>query len=170
MQKQRVADQVAERIERLIVDGVLKVGQALPSERRLVAKLGCSRSALREGLRVLRGRGIIDTEHGRGSFVADLDRNADASPLMHLFGSQPRTLYDLLEVRALLEGEAARLAALRGTEADFVLLAGATTRCSPATTKPSRSIPASTPAATMRSTVRSARHRTIQCWCIPCNR
>ncbi|MBF3059274.1 GntR family transcriptional regulator, partial [Pseudomonas aeruginosa] len=51
MQKQRVADQVAERIERLIVDGVLKVGQALPSERRLVAKLGCSRSALREGLR-----------------------------------------------------------------------------------------------------------------------
>lgn len=37
MQKQRVADQVAERIERLIVDGVLKVGQALPSERRLVA-------------------------------------------------------------------------------------------------------------------------------------
>ncbi|KXC67247.1 transcriptional regulator GlcC [Pseudomonas aeruginosa] len=123
MQKQRVADQVAERIERLIVDGVLKVGQALPSERRLVAKLGCSRSALREGLRALRGRGIIDTEHGRGSFVADLDRNADASPLMHLFGSQPRTLYDLLEVRALLEGEAARLAALRGTEADFVLLA-----------------------------------------------
>ncbi|MHA5870428.1 GntR family transcriptional regulator, partial [Pseudomonas aeruginosa] len=113
MQKQRVADQVAERIERLIVDGVLKVGQALPSERRLVAKLGCSRSALREGLRALRGRGIIDTEHGRGSFVADLDRNADASPLMHLFGSQPRTLYDLLEVRALLEGEAARLAALR---------------------------------------------------------
>ena len=100
MQKQRVADQVAERIERLIVDGVLKVGQALPSERRLVAKLGCSRSALREGLRALRGRGIIDTEHGRGSFVADLDRNADASPLMHLFGSQPRTLYDLLEVRA----------------------------------------------------------------------
>ncbi|VTL98798.1 DNA-binding transcriptional regulator GlcC [Pseudomonas aeruginosa] len=66
MQKQRVADQVAERIERLIVDGVLKVGQALPSERRLVAKLGCSRSALREGLRVLRGRGIIDTEHGVG--------------------------------------------------------------------------------------------------------
>ncbi|EKA31294.1 GntR family transcriptional regulator, partial [Pseudomonas aeruginosa] len=98
MQKQRVADQVAERIERLIVDGVLKVGQALPSERRLVAKLGCSRSALREGLRALRGRGIIDTEHGRGSFVADLDRNADVSPLMHLFGSQPRTLYDLLEV------------------------------------------------------------------------
>ncbi len=59
--KAKVADQVAERVERLIVEGVLKVGQALPSERRLVEKLGCSRSALREGLRILRGRGIIDT-------------------------------------------------------------------------------------------------------------
>lgn len=62
--KAKVADQVAERVERLIVEGVLKVGQALPSERRLVDKLGCSRSALREGLRILRGRGIIDTEQG----------------------------------------------------------------------------------------------------------
>ncbi|MGC3664254.1 GntR family transcriptional regulator, partial [Pseudomonas aeruginosa] len=55
MHKQRVADQVAERIERQIVDGVLKVGQAQPSERRQVAKLGCSRSAMREGQRALRG-------------------------------------------------------------------------------------------------------------------
>src|SRR3546814_18457357 len=41
---------------------------------------------------------------------------------MHLFHSQPRTLYDLLEVRALLEGESARLAAIRGTEADFIMI------------------------------------------------
>ncbi|QGZ29503.1 transcriptional regulator GlcC [Stutzerimonas stutzeri] len=120
--RRQLADVVAERIERLIVDGVLKVGQALPSERRLCEKLGISRSALREGLRVLRSRGIIETAHGRGSHVAKLSGEQDASPLMHLFNSQPRTLFDLLEVRALLEGESARLAALRGTDADFVLL------------------------------------------------
>lgn len=120
--KMQVADQVAERIEKLIVDGVLKVGQALPSERRLVDKLGCSRSALREGLRILRGRGIVETEHGRGSYVADLSRADDTTPLMHLFASQPRTLYDLLEVRALLEGESARLAALRATDVDRLLI------------------------------------------------
>ena len=97
--KTQVADQVAERIEKLIVDGVLKVGQALPSERRLVDKLGCSRSALREGLRILRGRGIVETEHGRGSYVADLSRAEDTTPLMHLFASQPRTLYDLLLIK-----------------------------------------------------------------------
>ena len=111
--KNQVADQVSERIERLIVDGVIKVGQALPSERRLMEKMGCSRSALREGLKILRGRGIIETEHGRGSFVDNLSKTEAVQPLMHLFSSQRKTLYDLLEVRALLEGESARLAALR---------------------------------------------------------
>ncbi|MDO9625087.1 transcriptional regulator GlcC [Pseudomonas sp.] len=120
--RRQVSDVVAEKIERLIVDGVLKVGQALPSERRLCEKLGISRSALREGLKVLRGRGIIETAQGRDSRVATLNGPRDASPLMHLFSSQPRTLFDLLEVRALLEAESARLAALRGTDADFVLL------------------------------------------------
>jgi GntR family transcriptional regulator, glc operon transcriptional activator len=121
-ERRQLADIVAERIERLITDGVLKVGQALPSERRLCEKLGCSRSALREGLRVLRGLGVIETRHGQGSFVARLSAARDVSPLMHLFSSQPRTLYDLLEVRALLESEAARLAALRGTTADFIMI------------------------------------------------
>jgi GntR family transcriptional activator of glc operon len=120
--RRQIADSVSEQIERLIVDGILKVGQALPSERRLCDKLGVSRAALREGLGVLRARGIIETSQGRGSFVARLSTSNDTSPLLHLFGSQPRTLFDLLEVRALLEGEAARLAALRGTDADFILI------------------------------------------------
>ncbi|MBF8781991.1 transcriptional regulator GlcC [Pseudomonas fulva] len=121
-EKRQLADVVAQKIEQLVVEGVLKPGQALPSERRLCEKLGISRPALREGLRVLRGKGLISTSHGRGSHVARLDSELETRPLMHLFSSQPRTLYDLLEVRALLEGESARLAALRGTEADFVLI------------------------------------------------
>lgn len=120
--RKQVADIVAERIERLIIDGILKAGQAIPSERALCEKLGVSRSALREGLRVLRGLGIIETLHGRGSYVGRLSAERDASPLMHLFNSQPRTLYDLLEVRAILESEAARLAAQRGTSADFIMI------------------------------------------------
>ena len=111
-ERRPICEVVAESIERLIIDGVLKVGQPLPSERRLCEKLGFSRSALREGLTVLRGRGIID-------------RVQDTSPLIHLFSTQPRTLYDLLDVRALLEGESARLAATLGTQADFVVI----TRC-----------------------------------------
>ena len=105
----------------LEADGVLKSGQLLPSERRLTDKLGVSRTALREGLRLLRARGIIHTQQGRGSYVSQIAQ-VDAEPLVHLFQSQPRTLYDLLEVRALLEGESARLAALRGTEIDFIMI------------------------------------------------
>ncbi|MBN3853979.1 transcriptional regulator GlcC [Paraburkholderia sp. Ac-20340] len=118
----QVADVVAEQIERLVIDGVLKEGQALPSERRLVEKLGVSRTALREGLKLLRARGIIETSHGRGSTVASLTGKTEMSPLMYLLGSQPRTLYELYEVRGLLEAESARLAALRGTQADYVLI------------------------------------------------
>ncbi|SDC80065.1 transcriptional regulator GlcC [Paraburkholderia lycopersici] len=118
----KIADVVAERMESLIVDGVLKPGQALPSERRLMVKLGVSRSALREGLKVLRAHGIIETEQGRGSFVAALTTQPALTPMMHLLGSQPRTLYDIFEVRELLEAESARLAALRGTQADFALI------------------------------------------------
>lgn len=117
-----VADVVAERIEQLIVDGVLKAGQALPSERRLTEKLGVSRTAVREGMKLLRARGIIDTTHGKGSFVASLTPQREITPMMHLLRSQPRTLYDLFEVRGMLETEAARLAALRGTPADFILI------------------------------------------------
>lgn len=118
----QVADVVAERIERLIVDNVLKSGQALPSERRLMQKLGVSRTALREGLTLLRARRIIDTQQGRGSFVANLTGQDPASPLLHLFGSQPRTIYDIFEVRELLETESARLAALRATPADIIMI------------------------------------------------
>lgn len=118
----QLADVVAERIERMILDGVLKPGQPLLSERRMCEKLGVSRTALREGLKVLRGRGIIETAHGKGSQVSAMAPGGGGNPLMHLYSAHPRTLYDLLEVRALLEGESARLAALRGTEADFILI------------------------------------------------
>ena len=120
--KRKLADVVVERVERLIVDGVLKEGEPLPSERRLTEKLGVSRTALREGLRILRARGLIETSHGKGSFVAKLTVEPAQTPMMHLLGSQPRTLYDLLEVREMIEAESARLAAIRGTPADHILI------------------------------------------------
>lgn len=118
----RTPDAVAARLEHLILDGVFRPGQLLPSERRLCERLGVSRSSLREGLRALRSKGIIVTRQGRGSVVADLVPGRDDSPLMHLLRDHPRTLYDLLEVRSLLEGESAKLAAERATPADRVLI------------------------------------------------
>lgn len=117
------SDRVAAQLEHLIVKGSLPAGQALPPERQLCEELGISRAALREGLHVLRGRGLVDTAHGRGTYVAKLVNDSAAAPLWRSFSAQAQTLYDLLELRSLLEGESARLAAIRGTDADFALLA-----------------------------------------------
>ena len=115
-----ISQGIAHRLEQLILDGDYKPGQKIPSERQLTEKLGVSRSLVREALKELHGRGIIKTQHGKGSFVSDiLPVVADESVLMHLFQDHSRTLYDLLEVREQLEGQAAKLAAERGTEKDF---------------------------------------------------
>lgn len=117
-----ISQEISYRLERLILDGGLAPGQKIPSERQLAARLGVSRAIIREALHELQGRGVIQTHHGKGSFVAsilpateDLD---DRSPLAHLFAGHPRTLYDLLEVREQLEGQAALLAAQRATAMD----------------------------------------------------
>ncbi|MEC7816382.1 MAG: FCD domain-containing protein [Pseudomonadota bacterium] len=117
-----ISQEISLRLERLILDGGLAPGQKIPSERQLAARLGVSRAIVREALHELQGRGVIETQHGRGSFVASIvpkpEESADSSPLMHLFAGHPRTLYDLLEVREQLEGQAAELAATRATAMD----------------------------------------------------
>ncbi|MBU2953502.1 FCD domain-containing protein [Marinobacter sp. F3R08] len=117
-----ISQEISYRLERLILDGGLAPEQKIPSERQLAARLGVSRAVIREALHELQGRGVIETRHGKGSFVASMVPGAnelgEPSPLMHLFEGHPRTLFDLLEVREQLEGQAAFLAAQRATQLD----------------------------------------------------
>lgn len=111
---------VSRYLEELILDGTLQPGDKVPSERQLTQRLKVSRPTIREALKNLRGRGVIKTRHGQGSFVVGmLDDVNNETPLARLYYSHPRLLYDLLEVRELLECEAAQLAAERGTEKDL---------------------------------------------------
>lgn len=113
------AQSIATHLEQMILDGTLTPERKIPSERQLSTRLGVSRTIVREALHELHGRGMIETRHGKGSFVScavpTLD---DASPLMLAFSGNARTLYDLFEVREQLEGQAAELAAERATEQD----------------------------------------------------
>ncbi|WP_113861499.1 MULTISPECIES: FCD domain-containing protein [Marinobacter] len=117
-----ISQEISYRLERLILDGGLAPGQKIPSERQLAARLRVSRAIIREALHELQGRGVIETRHGKGSFVASLVPETgefeEQSPLMQLYEGHPRTLYDLLEVREQLEGQAAFLAAQRATSLD----------------------------------------------------
>lgn len=119
---------VAHRLEELILDGSLTPGQKMASERQLAARLSVSRSIIREALHELQGRGVIETRHGKGSFVARIvPEPENESPLMQMFFGHSRTLYDLFEVREQLEGQAAFLAAQRATERDRYLITKAFT-------------------------------------------
>ncbi|MBR9866041.1 MAG: FCD domain-containing protein [Oceanospirillales bacterium] len=114
-----IAHSIAHHLEQLILDGSLAPEQKMPSERQLSVKLGVSRSIIREALHELQGRGVVETRHGKGSFVARIIAEPEeSSPLLQLFFGHSRTLYDLFEVRAQLEGQAASLAAQRATEKD----------------------------------------------------
>jgi len=94
-------NRIADRVRELLVDEDLAPGDRLPPERELAARLGVSRSTLREGLRRLADLGIIEARQGSGTYLAELD------------------LGDLFAVRLALEPLAARLAAQRRDAQDL---------------------------------------------------
>ncbi len=117
------SEKIMQQIEELIVDGSLQPGEKIPSERQLCQRLQTSRPVVREAMKELRGRGVLHTIHGKGSFVSNFLENAsETNTLTKVYESHPRMLFDLLEVRELLEGQAASLAAERATEKDLFLI------------------------------------------------
>ena len=118
-----ISQTIAHQLEQMILEGTLAPEQKMASERQLAARLGVSRSIIREALHELHGRGVIETRHGKGSFVSRIVPEPDVeSPMMQLYFGHTRTLYDLFEVREQLEGQAARLAAQRATDKERHLI------------------------------------------------
>jgi GntR family transcriptional regulator, transcriptional repressor for pyruvate dehydrogenase complex len=116
--RQRLSDSITEHIERLIVDGRLKPGDPLPSERDLAKHLGVSRPSLREALLVLESRGLVQARRGGGFGVTDVTGPTITDPLVHLLQRHPSTIDDVLELRHGLECVAAYFAAIRATDSD----------------------------------------------------
>lgn len=113
-----LADAVVEQIELMIVDGILKEGRKLPSERELSEVMGVSRPKLREALQILETRGLVQVRHGEGSFIAPLTGRAMSPALLALYARHGGAFYDYLEYRREQEAFAARLAAERATQSD----------------------------------------------------
>lgn len=112
----KVSDAVADHLERLILEGVLRPGEKLAGERELAEKLDVSRPTLRDALARLAERGLLRTTRS-GTFVAEF-LSPLVAPLASLMADKPRVTDDYLEFRRCIEGEAARLAALRATDVD----------------------------------------------------
>jgi DNA-binding FadR family transcriptional regulator len=115
-------EQVADRLRHLIVTEELARGERLPNELQLADEFGVSRATVREALRLLTAQSLIRTAKGvgGGSYVtvpsAENVSESLRSGLGLMTSSADVTLEELLEVRALLEVPAARLAALRRSE------------------------------------------------------
>src|SRR3712207_5913957 len=97
----------------MVVSSGLSPGERLPPERELVGLLGVSRTVVRKALNLLEARGLISIEHGRGAVVSGGSPRAVRDTLGLLLRVQPKTLWELLEIRKILEVEVAGLAAER---------------------------------------------------------
>lgn len=108
-----VVDRVVEELAAEIRMGTLEPGAKLPSERGLCERFGASRSSVREALRVLNSREMINIQVGRGSFVSDFTAPKTDSPLLFWEHNHETPLSALLEVRFTIEPHIAALAARR---------------------------------------------------------
>lgn len=120
----RTADEVVARIERLLLESVLRVGDRLPGERELARRFDVSRPILRKALKELEARGLLVSRHGGGTYVADIVGQVFAPPLVALIGRHHESSHDYLEYRREIEGVTAQFAARRATEADRLMLEG----------------------------------------------
>lgn len=118
MQKITLSDQIVVQLQNMIADGELKPGEKLPAERQLSERMGVSRPSLREAIKKLASKGLLESRHGGGTYVKDNLDEVATDPLMQLLQNHPESRYDVLEVRHALDGQAAYYAALRATDAD----------------------------------------------------
>jgi DNA-binding FadR family transcriptional regulator len=119
IKKTRVAEEVADRIRVLMLDGTFPPGQPLPSERHLAERFGVSRGSIRDALRTLETIGLLETRHGQGTFPHELSVDRLVAPLASVMAYRPDLQDELLDVRRMFEPAVARAAAMRATDEDL---------------------------------------------------
>lgn len=110
--QKKISDQVYDQIRGMIQNGQLSPGEQLMPERELAELLGVGRSSVREALLKLECLGMVDQRHGEGTFVRSSAEN-DLNPAFETFLKNHESIYDLMEVRFVLEAWAASTAAER---------------------------------------------------------
>jgi DNA-binding FadR family transcriptional regulator len=132
--KTTLVDGVIRRLEELITSGEWPVGSRVPPEPELVRALGVSRNTVREAVRALVHAGLLDPRPGDGTYVrADTGLDAALERAARRWGA-----LDALEVRSMLERDAARLAAKRRDADDLTAIGTAFRRRQRAAAGPER--------------------------------
>lgn len=119
MRRTVLSDLVVERLQEYIRERGLQPGDSLPTEQRLVAEYGVSRTVIREAVRVLIQRGLVNVSPGRGMTVAKPSIEGLAYQLTATLRTDEASSFQLFELRELLEPAIAKAAALARTEEDI---------------------------------------------------
>lgn len=119
LRRETLAEQVAEQLAAYIAERALQFGEALPTETALATEFGVSRPTIREALRVLATKGLIETTTGRGARIKPVTNELLQIFFQRAVQVRQEALIELLEVRKGVEVQSAMLAARRRTAADL---------------------------------------------------
>jgi GntR family transcriptional repressor for pyruvate dehydrogenase complex len=120
--KERLYQEIVDQIQQQIFSGALKPGDQIPAERDLAERFGVSRTAVREAIKSLTEKGLIEVFVGRGTFVTNLSLDRVIESMTLLLRNEPHNVASLQEAREVLEIPTARLAATRRTDAHVARL------------------------------------------------
>jgi DNA-binding FadR family transcriptional regulator len=120
----RLSEQVLQEMQRLIIEEYPAPGSRLPKEAELAEKFQVSRIVIREAMKILEDRGMVEVRAGRGTLTVAPKPDRVKESLLQLFRDQPmptiEEMESMLELRQVLEETSASLAAVRATGDDLV--------------------------------------------------
>ena len=116
------ADLVVDKITNSIINGELSDGELLPPENQLCEIFGISRSILREAIRVLVSKGLVEVKQGYGTSARLPRINVPEEAVRNYLMTNTFSLQQLMEIRTPIEVEVARLAAERREEKDLTMM------------------------------------------------
>jgi GntR family transcriptional regulator, transcriptional repressor for pyruvate dehydrogenase complex len=118
IRKNRVHEEVAKQIERLILTK-LSPGDKLPAERELAEMLGVSRSSIRDAMRRLQLVGMVEPRQGAGTVVREISPEALVSPISAVIAHKRQLVSELLDFRKMLEPPLAARAATHASSEEI---------------------------------------------------
>lgn len=119
----KIYEEIAEQLRKLVVEGKLKPGDRLPSERELAERLQVSRASVREALSALEMLGLLEVRSGEGTYIRHVNFDSVVAPLSWMLSLDKETVKELMEVRKILEVQTVSLAAEHATKSDLEELA-----------------------------------------------
>lgn len=119
---EKLSQTVIRQIELLILRGILRPGERLPSERELSERMDVSRPSLREAVSDLQDRGLLVARPNAGIYVADVLGSAFAPALVDLFSRHDEAVFDYIAFRRDMEGLAAERAARLASDTDLMVI------------------------------------------------